>query len=276
MKIAVLSGKGGTGKTTVSVSLAASLEKCQYIDCDVEEPNGELFLNPDIKETTPVNVLVPEVSPDKCDGCGKCGEVCQFNAIAVVKGKVLIFPEICHHCGACMIACPKKAITETPREIGVIEADEEGYFLQGKLNIGEPITIPIISELKKRIKTDVPVILDSSPGASCTVVATIEECDYCILVTEPTPFGLHDLKIAVQLVRKMGLPFGVVVNKAMADDKSIQQYCAQEKADVLMEIPFLREIAEGYSRGVLPVQTSDEWKNKFAQLYRNIEVGATS
>jgi len=276
MKIAVLSGKGGTGKTTVSASLAASLDKSQYIDCDVEEPNGALFLNPEITNVTPVNVLVPQVDSDKCDGCGKCGKACQFNAIAVVKNKVLIFPELCHHCGACMIACPQDAITEIERDIGVVESDSEGYFFQGRLNIGEPITIPIISELKKLMRDDIPVILDSPPGASCTVVATIEDCDYCILVTEPTPFGLHDLIIAVQLVRKMGIPFGVVINKAMEEDKSIHQYCEQEKIDVLMEIPFLREIAEGYSKGVLPAQASDEWKNNFKQLYETIKGGAAS
>ena len=194
MKIAVLSGKGGTGKTTVSASLALSLGNSQYIDCDVEEPNGALFLNPKIIDVTPVMVLVPKVDEVKCDGCGDCGKACRFNAIAVVKGKVLIFPEICHHCGACVIACPQKAITEVEKEIGVIEADGEGRFMQGRLNIGEPVTIPIIHKLKQSMRKDVPVILDCSPGASCTVVQTIDGCDYCILVTEPTPFVCMILK----------------------------------------------------------------------------------
>ena len=249
MKIAVLSGKGGTGKTTVSASLAVALDNSQYIDCDVEEPNGALFLKPNILDTEPVNVLVPEVDEARCDGCGNCAAACRFNAIAVVKGKVLIFPEVCHHCGACVIACPQKAISEVPRQIGVIESDGQGRFLQGRLNIGEPITIPIIKELKKRVHDVIPVVLDCSPGASCTVVETIEDSDYCLLVTEPTPFGLHDLKIAVKLVRKMGIPFGVVVNKAMDEDQSIQEYCRSENIDVVMEIPYLREIAEHYSNG---------------------------
>ena len=257
MRIAVLSGKGGTGKTTVSASLAASLGDSQYVDCDVEEPNGALFLKPKIEHSKPVNVLVPKVDETKCNGCGECGKACRFNAIAVVKGKVLIFPEVCHHCGACVIACPHKAIIEVEREIGVVETDGEGRFMQGRLNIGEPITIPIIHELKQLIRNDVPVILDCSPGASCTVVQTIDVCDYCILVTEPTPFGLHDLKIAVSLVRKMGIPFGVVVNKAMREDQSIQEYCKTEGIEVLMEIPYMREIAESYSNGVLPVYTNE-------------------
>lgn len=276
MKIAVLSGKGGTGKTTVSASLAVSLGNSQYIDCDVEEPNGALFLNPKIKNVTPVDVLVPKVDETKCDGCGACAKACRFNAIAVVQGKVLIFPEVCHHCGACLLACPQKAIYEVEREIGVVEKDREGRFMQGRLNIGEPITIPIINKLKQTIIDDVPVILDCSPGASCTVVQTIDGCDYCILVTEPTPFGLHDLKIAVSLVKKMGIPFGVVVNKAMQEDQSIQTYCQNEDIDVLMEIPYMREIAESYSNGVLPVQMDKEWENKFVKLYYRIKGGNAS
>jgi MinD superfamily P-loop ATPase len=276
MKIAVLSGKGGTGKTTVSASLAVSIGNSQYVDCDVEEPNGALFLNPKIERVTPVTVLVPKVDETKCDGYGACGKACRFNAIAVVKGKVLIFPEVCHHCGACLIACPQKAIYEVEREIGVIEEDGEGRFLQGRLHIGEQMTIPIIHQLKHSVRRDVPVILDCSPGASCTVVQTIDGCDYCILVTEPTPFGLHDLEIAVSLVRKMEIPFGIVVNKAMREDQSIQMYCKKEGIEVLMEIPYMREIAENYSNGVLPVCADEEWKNRFVQLYYRIKGGSAS
>lgn len=273
MKIAVSSGKGGTGKTTVSTSLAASLEECQYIDCDVEEPNGAIFLNPDITEGFPVRVLVPQVDENKCNGCGYCGKACQFHAIAVVKGKVLVFPEICHHCGACVIACPQGAVSETERTIGIVETNSTGNFMQGKLNIGEPISIPIIRELKKRIREEVPVILDCSPGASCTVVQSIEGCDYCILVTEPTPFGLHDLKIAVQVVKKMGIPFGIVINKAANENTSVQDFCRDNHIEVLMEIPFSQEIAEGYSKGLLPVQNSREWKDRFLELYKKVERG---
>ena len=274
MKIAVLSGKGGTGKTTVSASLAASLPYCQYIDCDVEEPNGAIFLTPELIESSPVKVLVPEADMSKCNACGYCVKACQFHAIAVVKGKVLVFPEICHHCGACVIACPNDAIREVERIIGVVEANADDTFLQGKLNVGEPISIPILRELKKRIKKDKTVIIDCSPGASCTVVQSIEGCDYCVLVTEPTPFGLHDLKIAVQLVRKMGLPFGVVLNKASDSSRLIHEFCESEEIELLMEIPFSQDIAKGYSRGILPVQINDLWKEKFEELYKKIERGA--
>jgi len=242
----------------------------------VEEPNGALFLKPKIKNVIPVNVLVPKVDEAKCDGCGLCAKACRFNAIAVVKGNVLIFPEICHHCGACGIACPKNAITEIQREIGVVETDAQGLFMQGRLNIGEPVAIPIIKELKRSVRKDIPVILDCSPGASCAVIQTIEGSDFCILVTEPTPFGLHDLKIAVSLVRKMKIPFGVVINKAMKEDQSIQTFCRQEDINVLMEIPYMREIAESYSKGFLPVYMNEEWKNKFIQMYYGIKAGGIS
>lgn len=271
MKISVLSGKGGTGKTTVSASLAVSCTPCQYIDCDVEEPNGYIFLKPNIMETKSVNVFVPQVEKEKCSGCGICAKICQFNAIAVVKGNVLLFPEICHHCGACAIACPENAIREVEREIGVIEMNEDETFFQGRLNVGEPISIPIIRELKAKIKSNIPVILDCSPGASCAVVESIGGCDYCILVTEPTPFGLHDFKIAVQLVRKMNIPFGVVLNKASDSSTIIHDYCKNEGIEILLEIPFSKEIAKSYSKGILPVQNSVFWREKFKELYEKIE-----
>jgi len=273
MKVAVLSGKGGTGKTTVSACLILSLDRCQYIDCDVEEPNGAIFLNPDIGESSPVPVLIPQVDESRCNGCGCCGKACQFNAIAVVKGKVLAFPQICHHCGACLIACPEEAINEVEREIGVVETNDNSTFVQGRLNIGEPVGLPIIRELKRRMKTDMPVIIDCPPGASCAVVQSIEGCDYCLLVTEPTPFGIHDLGIAVQLVRQMGIPFGVVVNKASEINRSVHEFCLQEGIDVLMEIPFSREIAKGYSNGSLPVGIDPNWKDKFCKLYEKMQRG---
>ena len=274
MIIAVLSGKGGTGKTTVSTCLAASVTTCRYIDCDVEEPNGAIFLNPEIRKSLPVKVSIPKVDMAKCIGCGNCGKACQYNAIAVVKGKVIIFPELCHHCGACMLTCPNNAIGEEDRVIGIIEANEDETFLQGRLNVGEPVGIPIINELKKYLKRDMPSILDCSPGASCAVVRSIEGSDYCILVTEPTPFGLHDLKIAVRLVRIMGIPHGVVVNKVSADSSIIQDFCRGEGVEVLMELPFSRELAEAYSKGIIPVHHDSAWKERFAGLYRKAERGA--
>ncbi|MDD3839520.1 MAG: ATP-binding protein [Clostridia bacterium] len=275
MKIAVLSGKGGTGKTTVAASLASVIENCQYVDCDVEEPNGAVFIKPDLKRRYDVEVLVPQVNEQNCDGCGKCAETCQFNAIAVVKGKVLIFPEICHHCGACVLACPNSAIEEKKRTIGIIETDEQEKFIQGKLNIGEPISIPIITDIKNRLNSDVPTIIDCSPGASCVVVNSIEGCDYCILVTEPTPFGLHDLKIAVQLVEKMGIPYGVVINKADQKDESIHSFCKQKDIKILMEIPFSKETAQMYSKGILPVESDKRWAKKFKELFDSVKEGVS-
>jgi len=271
LKIAVLSGKGGTGKTTVSASLALISKESQYFDFDVEEPNGYIFLKPEITEIIPVEVDVPVVDDNICTGCGECAKVCRFNAIAVVREKVLFFPEICHHCGACVIACEPGALTEKKRKIGVIEANKDFSFVQGRLDIGEPVAVPVITNLKKYIKRDVPVIIDCSPGASCTVVNSIADCDYCVLVTEPTPFGLHDLKIAVYLVRKLGLPLGIVINKASGENGIIKSFCEMEKIEILMEIPYSREIALAYSNGVLPVKINQEWEDKFSMLFKRVK-----
>ncbi len=275
MTIAVLSGKGGTGKTTVSASLAVAIGQCQYVDCDAEEPNGALFLKPNIDHSEKVYVQVPKIKESLCDGCGDCVKACMFNALAAVKRKIIVFPQMCHHCGACTIACKKGAVYETPREVGVIEAGGN-KFLQGRLNIGELITIPIISRLKQMMRSDAPVILDCAPGASCTVVKTISGCDYCVLVTEPTPFGLNDLKIAVKLVTKMGIKFGVVINKAMENDKSIEDYCGRLGIPVLMKIPYSRKIAQDYSKGILPVHADKPYKKMFLKLYETIRAGAVT
>jgi MinD superfamily P-loop ATPase len=271
MKIAVLSGKGGTGKTTVAASLARVIKPSCYVDCDVEEPNGYVFLKPEFVNSVPVRVEVPVADEFLCTGCGECARVCQFNVLAVIRAKPLVFPELCHHCGACFIVCKPKALTPELRTVGVVESNKEGTVLQGKLDIGEPVTIPVIIELKKHIRDDVPVILDSSPGASCTVVQTIDGCDYCVLVTEPTPFGLHDLKIAVSLVRKMGMPFGVVINKAMDNNRSITDFCEKENIDIILEIPYSRQIAEEYSKGILPVDSDVKWQKGFELMFRKIK-----
>ncbi len=271
MKIAVLSGKGGTGKTTVSASLKSSIENCQYIDCDVEEPNGGIFLQPEISNVYPVMVKVPEIIKDKCTGCGECAKACQFNSMAVVKGNVLIFPELCHHCGACILACPEDAMIEVERQIGVVETNSDESFMHGKLNVGEPISIPIIAMLKDMVKDDGNVVIDCPPGSSCTVVESVEDCDFCILVTEPTPFGLHDLNIAVELVKKLGLSFGIVLNKASENSKIINEYCDDRNIDILMEIPFSRKIAEAYSKGILPIEADADLKKEFGEMFRKIE-----
>lgn len=271
MKIAVLSGKGGTGKTTVSASLACSSDgECRYMDCDIEEPNGAIFLKPLISVVRNVTVPIPEIDISLCDFCGKCAVACQFNAIAVVKDKVIVFPEICHHCGACMLACPNRAIFEKQRCIGIIEADNTFLFVQGKLNIGEPAGLAILKEMKKIAEDGTDTIIDCPPGSSCTVVEAIGGCDYCVLVTQPDPFGLHDLKIAVSLVRKMGMDLGVVINKAEGKDGIIHKYCKKENINILLEIPFSRIIAEKYSEGILPVQFDPLLKKQFSEMYKKI------
>ncbi|MHB1483792.1 MAG: nucleotide-binding protein [Saccharofermentanales bacterium] len=275
MTIAVLSGKGGTGKTTVSASFAIAVKPSQYVDCDVEEPNGYIFLKPEITQSVPVEVKIPFAVEALCKGCGDCARACQFNALAVTSGKLLVFPEICHHCGACLIVCKPKALFERMRTIGVIEMNEDRTFIQGKLGIGEPVAVPIIKEIKKYIRKDVPVILDCSPGASCTVVQSLKDSDYCLLVTEPTPFGLHDLKIAVLLVLEMNLPFGIVINKASGDSKIIKEYCNKEGLEILMEIPYSKEIAKAYSKGILPVEENTEWKKRFELVYDRIRENLT-
>ena len=267
MRIAVLSGKGGTGKTTVAASLAACVSDSQYADCDVEEPNGFIFLKPELTQAIDVRVRVPEVDKQLCTGCGACARICQFNALAVVKGKVLVFPELCHHCGACLLVCQPGALHEVERSIGLVEANGQGTFYQGRLNIGEPTGIPIIETIKQRLDPCRPAILDCSPGAACAVVKSLEDCDAAVLVTEPTPFGLHDLAIAAELTRRMGIPAGVVINKADPDEQTARRFCRSIHLPVLMEIPFSRSIAEQYARGRLPVQTDPAWRDLFLRLY---------
>ncbi|MDW7659111.1 MAG: ATP-binding protein [Bacillota bacterium] len=270
MKIAVLSGKGGTGKTTVAASLATVLPDSQYADCDVEEPNGFIFLRPDLLDPIDVQVLVPQVDPDACTGCGACGRICQFNAIAVVKKNVLIFPELCHHCGACILVCEPGALCEVKRTIGTIECDKSGSFIQGRLIIGEPAGIPIIEAIKQSLDPQRTAILDCSPGAACTVVKSLEGIDFALLVTEPTPFGLHDLRIAVRLVQKMEISAGVVINKAGSDNHIITDFCRQYQLPVLLEIPFSRTIAEHYADGRLPIDGDPIWQARFLELAEKI------
>ena len=273
MKIAVASGKGGTGKTTVSVSLALSLDNVQFLDCDVEEPNASIFLKPEINEKFLVEIPVPEVNEEKCDYCRKCAQLCAFNALVVLAEKVLFFPEMCHGCGGCSYICPQQAITEKNREIGVVERGRAGDidFIQGILNIGEPMAPPIIKKERSLIDPSKTVILDAPPGTSCPVIETIRATDFCILVTEPTPFGLNDLKLAVETVREINVPFGVVINQHGIGDDAVEHYCNREAVPILMRIAWDRRIAEGYSKGIPMVTVLPELKNDFRNIFSSIQ-----
>jgi MinD superfamily P-loop ATPase len=273
MIISVASGKGGTGKTTVALNLAFSLTNVQLMDCDVEEPNLHLFLAPQERRTIPVCIYVPQVDETQCTHCGKCAEICQFNAIAVVKDQVLIFPEICHGCGGCTLLCPVQAIQETPREIGYIqEGNYNGLsFVQGVLNVGEPMPTPIIRQEKELINKDKTVILDCSPGTSCPVIEGIRGSDFCLLVTENTPFGLNDLELAVEMVRALGIPMGVFINQADLGDQKVKKYCQRENIPILGELAHDRRIAEVYSRGEIVVEELPEYRDLFLALFQKIQ-----
>jgi MinD superfamily P-loop ATPase len=273
MIISVASGKGGTGKTTVSTSLALSVGKVQFLDCDVEEPNAHIFLKPHIHQRKSVGILVPEVDEAKCSYCGKCAQLCEFNAIVVIKQKVLFFPALCHGCGGCSYICPEKAIGEVEREIGVIESGNSGLidFSHGILNVGEPMAPPLIKQVKRLITNNKKIIIDASPGTSCPVVETVKGTDFCLLVTEPTPFGLNDLKLAVGMLRKLAIPFGVVINSADIGDQEAVRYCESEGIPIVMTIPWDRRIAEAYSSGIPLVEALPDFQDKFSQLYKTIE-----
>jgi MinD superfamily P-loop ATPase len=273
MILTVASGKGGTGKTTVAVNMALSLENVQLLDCDVEEPNSHILLHPEIKETEPVYMKVPVVSEELCDYCGKCSKFCAYNALFVAPKTVMVFPELCHSCGGCSLVCPKNAITEKKRQIGVIKKGEaKGVeIVYGELNVGEAMAVPLIRAVKNQMKNNKNVVIDAPPGTACSLVASVHKTDYCILVTEPTPFGLHDLKITVQVLKDLGVPMGVVINRAGLGDKKVYEYCEKEKIPLLMEIPFSKKIAQLYSRGVPFVAEMPEWKEKFLEVRDRIK-----
>ena len=273
MIISIASGKGGTGKTTVALSLALSLPNVQLIDCDVEEPNLHLFLSLRVHRTLSVTLPVPGVDETRCTYCGKCAEVCKFNALAVVKTQILIFPELCHGCGGCTLLCPERAIRENPREIGVIhEGSHNGLsFVQGILNVGEPMPTPVIREEKKLIDRRKTVILDCSPGTSCPVIEGVRGSDFCLLVTEDTPFGLNDLELAVEMVRALGIPLGVFINRADLGDGRVKSYCQKEGVPLLGELPHDRRIAEVYSRGEIVVEKIPEYRKLFLSLFQKIQ-----
>ncbi len=264
MIIAVASGKGGTGKTTVAVSLALSLKAAAehgrqqkdlplLLDCDVEAPNAHNFLNTVSQEEEPVTLLVPEADGSRCDGCGMCADVCAFHAIAVLGEQVLVFPALCHGCGSCVRVCPQDALTEVPRRIGHVEKGRVGEmgFARGVMNVGEAMPVPVIRKLRQWAQPldGQTAILDGPPGTSCSVVSTLHGADYALLVTEPTPFGLHDLRLAVQVARQMGIPIGVVINRHGLGFDGVEAFCRSEGLPVLLRIPFARHIAAGLAQG---------------------------
>jgi len=272
MIVSIASGKGGTGKTSIAVNMAVSIKNAQLLDCDVEEPNAHLLLHPKINREEPVYTLIPSINEKLCNYCGKCADFCQYNAIFVSSEKILLFPELCHSCGRCTLVCPKKAITEKKHRIGTLKLglSDNAELVYGELEIGEPMAVPIIKEVKKHVKKDKNVILDSPPGASCPMIETVNGSDFCILVTEPTPFGMHDLKIAVQVLEEMKIPFGVIVNRANIGDKKVYEYCNEKKIPILLEIPFDRKIAELYSNGIPFSLEMPEWKEKFQNLFSEV------
>lgn len=273
MILSIASGKGGTGKTTVAVNMALALGNMQLLDCDVEEPNAHILLHPKIHTTKPVYIPIPKVDEELCDYCGKCADFCEYNAIFVGSQKVLVFPELCHGCGGCSMVCPKNAIAEEKREIGLVKmGDANGVdIVYGELKISEPMAVPVINEVKKQVKSNKTTLIDAPPGTSCPVIASVYKSDYCLLVTEPTPFGLYDLKMTIEVLRKIEVPFGVIVNSAGIGDRKVYKYCEEEKIPILLEIPFDRKIAELYSRAVPFVLEMPVWKKKFQSLFHEIK-----
>jgi len=274
MIIACASGKGGTGKTTIATNLACSLETgVQLLDCDVEEPNAHLFMNPDFESSEPVYTLVPKIDEQKCTLCRKCAEICRFNAIAVIAQTVLTFPELCHSCGGCVEVCPEGAVSEVGRELGILEQGHRNGvgFIHGRLRIGEAMAPPLIHKVRSYIRPEIINIIDAPPGTSCPVIEATKDTDFVLLVTEPTPFGLHDLKLAVETIQLLNIPAGLVINRSDMGDEKVKEYAEQGDLPVLMEIPFDRRIAEAYSRGKLIIEEMPEWKERFLDLYKRVE-----
>ncbi|MFC1782959.1 ATP-binding protein [Planctomycetota bacterium] len=282
MIIAIASGKGGTGKTTIATNLAMVLSKqgrqVELLDCDVEEPNCHIFVNPVIESGGPITIPVPQIDKDKCNFCGVCREVCQYNAIVCLKDNVMIFDDMCHGCGGCERFCPEKAITETGKEIGQVEIGKaKGFrFVQGKLNIGQVMAPAVIREVKAAAGESEITIIDAPPGTSCPVIEGIKDADYVILATEPTPFGLNDLKLAVEMARALNLRFEVVINRCDSGDEGVKQYCAMEGIPVMLEIPDDRRVAEAYSRGKIVSECLEGYANMFSRLAERITDGVTT
>ncbi len=273
MIISIASGKGGTGKTTIATNLAFSLETdTVLLDCDVEAPNSHLFLNPKFEKTETVYTPVPKIDLEKCTLCGKCAEICRFNSIAVLQETVLTFPELCHSCGGCIEVCSENAVSETKRELGKIGVGYCGdiFFVNGRIRVGEAMSPPLIKKVKDYIDKTKINIIDAPPGTSCPVITAMKNTDFVLLATEPTPFGLHDLILAVEAVKVLNIPCGLVINRADIGDNRVKDYARDNNIPILMEIPFERKIAEIYSKGELVVSAMPEFKEKFLELYRSI------
>jgi MinD superfamily P-loop ATPase len=275
MIISVASGKGGTGKTTVATNMASALgQGVRLLDCDVEEPNAHLFLNPVLGQAEEVTTFIPEIDDDLCTGCKKCAEICRFRALAVVAGKVLVFPELCHSCGGCMEVCEEGAVLDGSRILGTVESGVAGnvQFSHGRLRVGEAMSPPLIQKVRSINENNGITIIDAPPGTSCPVIAATKGADFVLMVTEPTPFGLHDLKLGVEAVKTLGIPCGLVINRSDIGDEGVREYAAKEDIPVLLEIPFDRKIAEAYSVGKLIIEVLPEWADKFRDLYNRIEI----
>ncbi len=267
MKIAVLSGKGGTGKTFVSVNLAAVAKHTDYIDCDAEEPNGRLFLTPEDEQVEPVYTSVPTFDEAKCDGCRKCVEFCRFNALAFVKGKPKLFSDVCHACGGCTLVCPQGAVTEQPRAIGTVsQGIAHGVsVVTAALNLGEASAVPVIQAALRKAGDN--AIIDSPPGSGCPVAETVSSADYCLLVAEPTAFGLHNLRMVHELVTLLHKPFGVIVNKSGSVYQPLEDYCAENHMPILAHILYSRKLAQISAGGALAVEHSAELRHLFETLW---------
>lgn len=274
MKVAVLSGKGGSGKTLLSVNLAAVAGVCEYIDCDVEEPNGHLYFKPNNLCRESVTVKIPEVSASRCDGCQKCAEFCQFNAIAVINKVAQVFEDICHSCGGCMVVCPQKAITEKEHVIGVIEKgfSEDVVVQTGILDIGEASGVPIIDRLLlTKSVARAPVFIDCPPGSGCVVMESIKDADYCVLVAEPTVFGLHNFKMVYQLANLFKIPIGVVLNKCLDGINPSEAFCITENINIIGRIPFDKHLGMLHSSAKIAVRESPQFKTLFETIYHSIK-----
>lgn len=274
MVIAIASGKGGTGKTMLATGVALSIENSIYIDCDVEEPNGHIFLKPNVTNRMPVQKKVPKIVSHICNLCGNCTEVCEFNALLKLRDEILVFKELCHSCGVCTYFCPQKAIIEINEKIGAVEIGMSKLsnvrFVEGRLDIGQMSATPVINKTKEQIERNKINIIDAPPGTSCSMVETVRDSDYCILVTEPTPFGLNDLQLAVDALRILRTPFSVVINKADDNYTQVEKYCKKENVDVILKIPFNKNVAQAYSNGQSIIEVLPEYKDIFSNMINTI------